>query len=194
MDNISKILEAIRAEGQEEADKIAEAGQKNVDEIARLYSEEAGIEKDAILKKAKKEAEEITQRGISQAGIESRNTKLTARRAALEKTFEMAADKLAQLPEEKKLKIYKGLIGTYSGSKQVTVVLNEADQKAFGKKLASEAGQAHGMEVNLAQQPGDFIGGLIIQEGEIETNCTFEVLINDRKKETESQVAAMLFA
>ena len=194
MDNISKILDAIRAEGQEEADKITAAGQKNVEEIQKLYSEEAGIEEGAILKRALKEAEEITQRGVSQAGIESRNTKLTARRAALEKTFELAAGKLARLPEAEKLNIYERLIGRYSGSKEVTIVLNDADCKAFGKKLAQAAGKAHNLDVKLSQQTGDFLGGLIIQEGEVETNCTFVVLINDRKKETDSEVAAMLVA
>lgn len=194
MDNISKILDAIREEGQQEADKVTAAGQKNVEEIAKLYNEEAGIEKDAILKKARKEAEEIAQRGISQAGIESRNTKLTARRTALEKTFEMAAAKLARLPEKEKMDIYKKLIGTYSGSKAVTVVLNGDDKNALGKELTSQAAKAYDMKVELAQKSGDFLGGLIIQEGEVETNCTFEVLISDRKKETESEVAAMLFA
>lgn len=194
MDNISKILEAIRADGQTEASKITAAGKKNADEVMKLYSEEAGIEEEAILKKAHKEADEITQRGVSQAGIESRNIKLMARRQALEKSFELAKEKLSALPEKEKLAMYVKLVGKYSGTKDATVVLNESDKKAFGKKLASEASKKHDLKVNLAQETGDFLGGLIIQEGEIETNCTFEVLINDTKKETESEVAAMLFA
>lgn len=194
MDNISKILEAIRADGEAEADKVTAAGRKNADETMKLYGEEAAIEERAILKKANKEAEEITQRGVSQAGIESRNIKLLARRQALEKTFELAKEKLSALPEKEKLEMYVKLLGTYSGTKTVTVILNETDKKAFGKKLAQEAGKKHDLNVTLAQNPGDFLGGLIIQEGEIETNCTFEVLINDTKKETESEVAAMLFA
>ena len=194
MENIAKILDAISAEGRAEADRILTAGRKNADEVMKLYREEAGVEEAAILKKAQKEVEEITQRGTSQAGIESRNIKLKARRTALEKAFAMALQRLAQFSDEEKLELYSRLIGRYSSTKDVTVLLNEADGKAFGAKLAKKAGKEFDMKVSLSKEKGDFLGGLILQEGDIETNCTFEVLIRDTKKETETEIAAMLFA
>ena len=48
--------------------------------------------------------------------------------------------------------------------------------------------------MTVDSEAGDFLGGLILREGEIETNCTFEVMIKDTKKEKESEIAAALFA
>ncbi|MCB6993395.1 hypothetical protein LI177_07875 [bacterium 210820-DFI.6.37] len=194
MENIAKILDAISAEGRAEADRILTAGQKNAEEVAKLYQEEASAEETAILKKAHKEVEEITQRGTSQAGIESRNIKLKAKRKALEKAFALALEELSGFSDEKKLELYSRLIGRYSSAKDVTILLNEADGQAFGAKLAKKAGKAFDMKVTFSKEKGDFLGGLILREGDIETNCTFEVLIQDTKKETETEIAAMLFA
>ena len=48
--------------------------------------------------------------------------------------------------------------------------------------------------MNLDTKPGTFSGGLIIKEGSVETNCTFEVMIETAKKEMEAEIAAMLFS
>lgn len=194
MNNISKILDAVAAEGKAEAEKILEIGKKNAQEVLKLYREEASIEEAAILKKAQKEADEITQRSVSQAGIASRNIKLTARREALERTFSTALEKLSQLPEAGKQKLYSTFIEAYSAGTEVTVVLNKRDNRAFGKKLVQKVNQEHGITVKIDKEDGDFSGGFILREGEVETNCTFEVIVKDAKKEKESEIAAMLFA
>ncbi|NLD19827.1 MAG: hypothetical protein GX663_06205 [Clostridiales bacterium] len=194
MDNISKILEAIREDGQAEADKVFNEGRKRADAVKKLYGEEAHSEQEDIIRKAEKEADEITQRGISQAGIESRNIKLTARRQALEKAFGMAAEKLGQLSDDEKAGLYVRLIGKYGDTGKMTIVLNEKDKNAIGKKLIKRAEKEYGKEITLSERTGAFLGGVILLEDEVETNCTFEVILEDIKKETEADVAAMLFA
>lgn len=194
MDNISKILDAISAESKAEADKILAAGAKSAEEVLKLYREEASMEEESILKKARKEADEILQRGASQAGITSRNIRLTAKRQALEETFSLALEKMAQLPDKEKQDLYVKLIGAYTGGKEVIVQFNQTDSKALGKKVAQKAEKNYGIQVTVDGEAGDFSGGLILREGEIETNCTFEVMVEDTKKEKESEIAAALFA
>lgn len=189
MESISKILDAITAEGKADAKKIAENGRKNAAEAYRLYEREAGISEEAILGKAAKRAEEIQQSSMSQAGIESRNIKLSARRDALEQTFSKAAEKLAAVPAEQKKALYEKLIGTYSSGDAVVIQLNGTDKKDFGKKI-----KVKGIQITVEEETGDFSGGLIIKERDMETNCTFEVIVENAKKEMESEIAAMLFS
>ena len=189
MDSISKILDAIAAEGKAEADKILEGGKKSAEETFRLYEKEARIDEDAIFEKAEKKAKEIEQRSLSQAGIESRNIKLSARRKALEDAFSLAVQKLADTKPEKKKELYEKLIRQFSSSDRVTVQLNEKDYAAFGQKL-----KVQGIHIDLDEEKGAFSGGLVIKEVETETNCTFEVMIENAKKEMESEIAAILFA
>lgn len=71
----------------------------------------------------------------------------------------------------------------------MTVQLNEKDSSAFGKKL-----KVKGMEISLDEKTGAFSGGVVIKEPFLETNCTFEVMMEAAKKDMESEIAAMLFA
>lgn len=189
MESISKILDAILAEGNAEAEKILESGKKNAEETFRLYEKEARMDEDSIFEKAERKAQEIRQRSLSQAGIESRNIKLSARREALEQTFAMAAGKLTDIEPDKKKALYEKLIAQYSSSREVVIRLNEKDRGDFGKKL-----KVKGVRISLDEENGTFSGGFIMKEQALETNCTFEVMIENAKKEMESEIAAMLFA
>lgn len=189
MESISKIIDAISAEGEAAAEKILESSRKSAEETIKLYEKEARIDEGEILKRAERQTEEIRQRSLSQAGIESRNIKLSAKREALEKTFELAEAKLAEFSPEKKKALYEKLIERFAEGKEVVVQLNEKDAKELGGKL-----EVKGVSITLDKEAGAFAGGLIIKEGDMETNCTFEVIIEDSKKSMESKIAAMLFS
>lgn len=188
MESISKILDAIAAEGKREADKIAENSAHSCAEIAKLYEKEALADQESILKKAEKKAAEIQQRSVSQAGIESRNIKLSARREMLEKAFAVASEKLAAIGGDEKKALYEKMIAKYSTEADVTVQLNAADQE-LAKTLTVD-----NKNITIDETAGDFSGGLIIKEKMSETNCTFEVIVENAKKDMEAEIASVLFA
>lgn len=189
MESISKIIDAISAEGEAAAEKILESSRKSAEETIKLYKKEARIDEEEIIKRTERQTEEIRQRSISQAGIESRNIRLSAKRKALEKTFKLAEEKLNEFSPEKKKALYEKLIERFAEGKDVVVQLNEKDMKELGGKL-----EVKNISVSLDKEAGAFNGGLIIKEGAMETNCTFEVIIEDSKKAMESKIAAMLFS
>lgn len=188
MESISKILDAIAAEGKREAEKIAENSAHSCAEIAKLYEKEALADKESILKKAEKKAAEIQQRSVSQAGIESRNIKLSARRGMLEKAFTVALERLAAMGEDEKKALYEKLITKYSGESDITIKVNAADQE-LAKKLTVD-----NKNITIDETAGDFSGGLIIKEKLTETNCTFDVIVENAKKDMEAEIASVLFA
>ena len=189
MESISKILNAISADGQAAADKIIAEAEKNAEELQRLYKKEAETAEKEIRLKAEKNVKEIHQRGLSRAGIESRNIRLSVRRRVLEEAFAKAEEKLVSMPENEKKDIYERFIEKNSCGDKVTVQLNEDDRKVFGKKL--KAGKTN---IIIDDNAGSFAGGLIIKEKDTEINCTFEVIIENAKKEMESEIASMLFS
>ena len=189
MESISKILDAISAQSLAETDKIMESSRQEAEELQKLYEKEALKARDNILSKANAEADGIRQRNLSQAGIESRNLLLSARREAIEKVFEKAAERLASMPDTEKKALYEKLISRYSGSDEVIVQLNSNDKDKLGRKIKPD-----GVKMTIDKENGDFSGGLIIKEKTTETNCTFEVMVENAKKEMVSEVAAMLFS
>ena len=189
MESISKILDAISAQSMAETDKIMESSRQEAEELQKLYEKEALKARDNILSKANAEADGIRQRNLSQAGIESRNLLLSARREAIEKVFAKAAERLASMPDTEKKSLYEKLISRYSGSDEVIVQLNSNDKDKLGRKIKPD-----GVKMTIDKENGDFSGGLIIKEKTTETNCTFEVMVENAKKEMVSEVAAMLFS
>ena len=189
MEKFSGLLEAIYGESREAAERILENSRKSAAEMKLSYEKEAQAAKKSIMADAEKYAGEIRQRNISQAGIESRNIKLMARRKALREAFDSAEEKLAGLSWQQKRKMYEKLISEYSTGREVTVQLSEDDKKLLGNKLKVE-----GIRIRIDDQAGDFTGGLIIREDDIETNCTFEVIIDSIRRDMEPEVAAILFS
>lgn len=189
MESISKILDAISAQSLAETDKIMESSRQEAEELQKLYEKEALKARDNILSKANAEADGIRQRNLSQAGIESRNLLLSARREAIEKVFEKAASRLASMSDTDKKNLYEKLIGKYSSSDAVIIQLNGQDKDSLGRKIKPD-----GVKITIDKETGDFSGGLIIKEKTTETNCTFEVMVENAKKEMVSEVAAMLFS
>ena len=189
MESISKILDAISAQSLAETDKIMDSSRQEAEELQKLYEKEALKARDNIRSKANAEADGIRQRNLSQAGIESRNLLLSARREAIEKVFAKAAERLASMPDTEKKALYEKLISRYSGSDEVIVQLNSNDKDKLGRKIKPD-----GVKMTIDKENGDFSGGLIIKEKTTETNCTFEVMVENAKKEMVSEVAAMLFS
>lgn len=189
MESISKILDAISAQSLAETDKIMESSRQEAEELQKLYEKEALKARDNILSKANIEADGIRQRNLSQAGIESRNILLSARREAIEKVFEKAASRLASMSDTDKKNLYEKLISKYSSSEAVIIQLNGQDKDSLGKKIKPD-----GVKITIDKETGDFSGGLIIKEKTTETNCTFDVMVENAKKEMVSEVAAMLFS
>ena len=77
-----------------------------------------------------------------------------------------------------------------------------SDQSARGLLLTIILVLANGLlakagktaELTLSQNTGDFRGGLLICDGDVEVNCTFETLVRMARNEIVGDVTKALFA
>ena len=197
MNDISAILAKIDSAAQEAARAALAAAEEKARAIGEDYRRQAEEETARAAAAAERQAESVRQRALSQAGIESRNSSLTARREAIDAAFGRAMERLCALPEEEKIALYARL-GASAASGDGRLVLNRAESAAFGEKAAAaleerlhEAGKPG--RITLSPEPGAFRGGFVLDQGETELNCTFEVLCAGVKEELEGQVASLLF-
>ena len=71
------------------------------------------------------------------------------------------------------------------------------DTAAFGQQLVHAIGaklkeQGKPYTVTLGQKPASIQGGMILAEGNIETNLSYEILIKNMRDELEAEVAKVL--
>lgn len=214
MNDISAILSKIEEDAKAQCAAIIAAGEENAARIKTEAEHEAAAVREEILKNARTAAEAQRLRAASQSGIEVRNLRLETRRKSMDAAFEKAMEKLCGMSDEKKVALYSELaLEAITG--QADLILNAADKAAIGKAVAAMVGKKFvadginnvvdaltslklpekslGRVVLLADEVGSFRGGVQIREGNIETNCTFEVLVSTAKEELEPEVARLLF-
>lgn len=215
MNDISVILSKIDEDAKAQAAAILAAGEENCAKLAADYQKEAEQERKTILAAGRANADAVLLRANSQSGIEERNLKLEARRAAIDAAFEKAMEKLCAMSDEKKVALYTELaLESITGNAEL--VLNASEKASIGKAVVALVGKKLvadgignvveaitnlklpskelGRVITLSEQVGAFRGGFMIREGNIETNCTFEVLVSGAKEAMEPDVARMLFS
>ena len=189
MDGLDTIRDRILFIAGEKASDIEYAAQKQITRIL----DEAGKESEKIRlqyeNSAKKECGNITRRANSLSVSQRRKIILAARQKLIEDVLSNALKEISELPEEKKKEIYlKMLENTCTGEENESVMFNKKD-----KKLAAEIIKKLDKPVNLIENTGDFSGGFILYNGNIEMNMTFDMTVHHYRSELVSIAANTLF-
>lgn len=192
MNDISSILGKIDADAKASEAEILAAAQKNAQKIRDDYTARAGAETKRVLDEAGRQAEALEQRAHSQSGIDARNIRLSARRQVMDKVFVRAMDMLVGMPADDKVKLYADLAAKYVNT-DAQLILSAADSAIGGRVIDNIKAKGISHKVSMNPEAGNFDGGFILRQGNIETNCTFEVLISGIKEEVEPEVVALLF-
>ena len=185
MEGLDNIIARINADARATAARIeAEAEEKATGMIAA-----AETTADEILEnsrtRTKEDAANILARGESLVRSEHRKDNLQKRQLQVEDLIEAALDKLASDPAEEKVDRYLQMIK----SRELTggeIMLPEVDQE-LGPSLLGQLGD----KFTLASAAGNFRAGLVVRQGRIEDNLTYDLAIRNSRAEL-AQLAAEL--
>ena len=175
----NKIVESIKSEAQEKADKIIQDAQAEIATINSDAEKTAEAEKNKILDNGKKQSDMKYQQIISEAKMNARRAELGAKEEVIEAAFAKATEEL--------------------GGGDLIVQVKESDvAKVEGhlKKLSADLATKTGVSTTLVLgEPIDAIGGAILKtrNGDIEVNNTIESRLDRFKGLLRSEVANVLF-
>ncbi len=193
MKDINVILSKIEQEAKKAAaDTLADA-KANSEKIAADYDAKIAQQRAEILANADAQVAAIKLRNDSQCGILERNENLKTRRASIDVAFKKAEDMLCDMSAEKKIAFYSDMAVSIV-NEDSEIILNAKEKAEFGEVFVEYLNKKlKGAKVKLADNVGGFTGGFMLKNGNIETNCTFEVLVSRAKDELEPEVAKVLF-
>lgn len=198
MNGIEKITARINADAEEEIRKVREASEKRCAEIKAENERKAEAEYWKIIQNGAKEIEDRASRTDRTARLEAKKTILAMKQQMVSKAFDLARDKIVDLPEQD----YVGFLARQASSAAITgqeeLIFNEQDSKRYGGKvvktanemLAKKGGEA---ALTLSGMTRRIYGGLILKQGDIEVNCTVETMLDLSRGELAAQVAEVLF-
>ena len=196
MNNIESIVKKIADDAKLSAEqKIAEAQQEAQQIVSDYQAQADKIIQDAQAQ-AQKQASVIAERVESQSGLIRRNLMLQYKREAIEQAFQKSLEVLCAQDADKQVTLLSDAAVKYL-SADAKVILNEKDKAAFGEKLVSEISRKlqaanKNYSVSLSADAGSMQGGMILAEGSIETNLSYEILVKNIRDELEGEVAKVL--
>ena len=220
MNGMEKIAQRIQGDAQRELDQLEAETRRQAEELLAQSRAQADQEREAILARGKKAAAERQERLESAAQMEKRKLLLAAKQEMLDQVFDRALEKLCALPDEELVALLSRLAAGASSSGKEQVIFSKRDRARLGKQVVLGANEilaqknagalpgsigeskmgafinkivGVGAQLTLSQDTRNIRGGLILSDGEIEMNCTFETLVRLQREKLEREIAGILF-
>jgi len=218
VNGVSNITDKIINEAKAWSEAQIAEGKAESDAIRQEFADTAAVQGREVISAAEARAAAILERAKSQADMDHRKRILSTRQTAVGRSFDMALQALTQMPQEDRALLMVRLAVQHQTG-DAELIFSAADQALVGplvvetvnavykrqqiketfsgsvleqlKKLISAHPVKH--SVTLSPTVGGFVGGFIIKEGDIEKNCTFEVLLGAVRDELEGDVSSILF-
>ena len=198
MNGIDKITDRIARDAEQECAAIDSRSSTQAAEIRAGYTALAESDYAEAVENGKKAAAERIGRMNGVAELEARQRKLAAKQAMLDKAFDLAMEKLLALPEPQYVELLSSLAVRASTTGREALVFSRQDRPRYGKKVVLAANarlEAQGRTggLTLSEESREFTGGLYVQDGKVETNCTFPTLVRMLREQMAAEVADILF-
>ena len=198
MKGIDRITSRILADAEAECAALKKESDARIEAIRAENEKRAQDEYWRLVREGVKDTEQRVQRMDRTARLEAKKSVLNMKQEAVSRAFELARDRIAELPERD----YVGFLARQAAeaaiSGQEEVIFCERDRAAVGAKAVKAANEllaAKGMPamLTLSDATREMAGGLMLKQGDIEVNCTVDTLLDLSRGELAARVAEVLF-
>ncbi len=198
MKGTEKIIAHIRADGDAEAKKIIDAASKQAEEKRAESFKAALSEYEKLMQAGNAECEDILSGSRRIAEMEAKKSVLSVKQEMISAAFDAAREEIVNMPRDKYTQFLARRAAEAAASGMEEIVLNARDKAEVGKsvcKAANELLSAKGTpgKLTVSEDTADISGGVIVRFGGIETNCSIDALIRQRRSGLSTEVAAAMF-
>ena len=196
MNGIDKIIARLQSDTQTEIDALNAETEARCAALRAEYAEKAQAVYDARIRTGTEECRVQGERLASAADMESRKGMLAFKQSLVSDVFLGAVKQLTELPRDEYVSFLAGLAAKAAADGTEELVFNAKDAAAVGADVAKAANALLGAKgrLTVSSQTRDIPGGVIVRQGDIETNCAVDVLVQMQRSALASQVAEVLFA
>ena len=198
MKGIDKITSRIIADAEAECRDVKRESDERCAAVRAENEKRAQDEYWRLVREGVKDTEQRVQRIDRAARLEAKKSVLNMKQEAVSRAFDLAKDKIAELPERDYVAFLAREAAEAAITGQEEVIFCERDRKSVGAKAVKAANEllaAKGMPglLTLSDATRDMAGGLMLKQGDIEVNCTVDTLLDLTRDELAARVADVLF-
>lgn len=194
----NKIVFKIQEEAAAEVAAILAAAKTKADVSAEKIIEEAHVKAGEIREESLLAAKEAAHRQELIAELEARKNSLDSKRQILEEAYLLAAKELAQLTDEKWKKLIIAIINNASVTGQEKLCVPAKDFAKYQNGFLLEINEALAIQgkrgnLSLAEDAAPFNDGVLLIGKNSDVDCSFATILQEMRRKTEREVAAILF-
>ena len=191
--SLAEIKTKIEADARAEAQAILDKARDQADRIRAEADEQILKVEKTYGDRFAKEQPEILRRREIVAALDVKKIELGVKQKAISNSFDGAVEELKNLPPEKAAAFIENLLGEAVQTGKETVFVGE-EEKLITKEWLAEYNKRKKTSLLLSGEPRDISGGFILAEGDIETDCSWDMLVRWIRDDIEADVVQRLFS
>lgn len=194
--NVEQVVAKIISDANEKANEIAAKADAEMSKQTQQLAQQLDEYNQQTQTLAKDAADDKTQRILAAARMAGIKADLQAKRQVIDKVFNEALNRLASLDDNAYCGLMEKLLtkAVQTGDEEVIVGQNETRLNSeFIKQLNRKLGNGYKGNLRLSDKKHNAKGGFILKRGDIRTNATLEVLVEQARVELETKTAGILF-
>jgi len=191
--SLAEIKAKIESEAKSESQRILDAAREEIVAIQKKTSDEISKIESQYAERLKREEPEILRRREIVANLDVQKIELGEKQELIADAFVQALKTLQSLPQAKYLDFVKGLLrkASVSGKGEVLVGNNE---KFITEQWLSTYNQENKSELTLGKNRIAISGGFVLRQGDVDTNCSWDMLLRWIHDDIEANVVSRLFS
>ncbi len=193
MTGTEKIIAHIEADAKVQAEEILSAAADRCAEIKSKYELQAAELYQAKIREGVKACQDKEDGALRITRMEARKSTLAVKQEMVSRSFDMALKQITSLPKDQYIAFLKRLALQASTTGDEEILLNERDREAIGAELLNSINAEPCKSLTLSDETRDIAGGLLLRRGNIEANCSAELLVDLTRSELSSKLANVLF-
>ncbi len=191
--SLADIKNKIQADAQTEADEIIDKAKAQADKIENATDAQIKEIQDNYTTRFKKEKPEILNRREIVAKLDVDKLKLGAKQSLIKDAFDEALQGLSSLSKDKYLGFVEALLDKAVETGKEEVLVGKSEKK-ITKTWLDSYNQKHDYNLVLSSEKLPVSGGFVLKNGNIETNCSFDMLVSWVREDIEAGVVKRLFS
>ncbi len=194
MTGLEKIIAKIEQDSAAVCDGIIADAKAKAEIIAGNTEAECNAVNERMLADIRADGERATELANSAAQQKVKQTLLAAKIEAINEALAAALEAIKNLPADKYFDALKALTVANAMQGEGTMRLSSADLARMPSDFEKNLNSAlNGRSVTVSSKPMDISDGFILVYGDIEINCTFDALFDEKRDELKEKICSIIF-
>ncbi|GHV52210.1 ATPase [Synergistales bacterium] len=190
--SLAQITEKIDKDAHAEAEKLLSAAKEKEAEIKREADSSVNEISGASQARFDKERPEIFKRSEIVARLDVAKIELGAKRKLIQDVFDEALVKLEKLGSKEYLGFCEKLLKEAAKDGGELLLVSNGE-KYITKEWVDGFNSRNNAKIKLSDKRQDFSGGFVLNNGRIDVNCSWEMLMRAAQEKLEPEVVKRLF-